>query len=141
VSETIGHVRLVGVVLKWVDSQVSNIPGVCLYCDCPPLRVTEKPSSIDGFYPDVCVLTIPSVLTIIGEAKTLPDLESSRSFRQIVAFLEYLKVQSNPHFVLAVPWQASATARNILRVAKKEAFAEAVKLNVISDLPLNAKSS
>lgn len=138
-SETINHTRLVAVILNWIGPRITAVSGVCLYCDCPPVRVTEKPTPIEGYFPDVCLITVPSVLTILGEAKTLRDLESARSFRQMVAFLRFLRVQPDPLFILATPWQAAATAKNIVRRAKKEADADSIPVEFLSDLSENAQ--
>jgi len=138
VSETISHTRLVEAILNWVDSRLLNIPGVCLYCDCPPVRVTEKPPSIDTYYPDVSVATVPGILTIVGEAKTITDLETARSYRQLVAFLRFLRVQPGPQFVMATPWQAGVTAKNLVRLAKREADAISVPVTFLSDLSTDA---
>jgi hypothetical protein len=133
-SETIGHSRLVGVILKWVETRVHGISGVCVFCDCPSMLVTEKPSAIEGFFPDLCVVTAPALLTILGEAKTLPDLESPRSYRQLVAFLRFLAVRPGPQLVMATPWEALATAKSLVRRAQHEASANLVPVQFLSDL-------
>jgi hypothetical protein len=132
-SETLAHTRLVGVIVNWVQAKYSTTPGFCLFCDCPTVLETEKPSPIEGFFPDVCALTTPSALTILGEAKTLPDLESSRSFQQLVAFLRFLAARPQPSLIIATPWQATATARNIIIHARLESRVKHVQLHFLTD--------
>jgi hypothetical protein len=119
-SETLAHTHLVRIIIDWLSANYPPVPGFCLFCDCPTVVATEKPASIDGFYPDVYVLTTPPILTVIGEAKTLPDLESTRSFNQFLAFLRFLAVRPAPRLVVAVPWQAVATAKNLIKTAQRE---------------------
>ena len=132
-SETLAHTRLVGVIVNWVRVKYSITPGLCLFCDCPTILETEKPSPIEGFFPDVCALTTPPALTILGEAKTLPDLESSRSFQQVVAFLRFLRARPRPSLVIATPWQAMATARSIIALARRESRTKDVQVHFLTD--------
>ena len=132
-SETIDHTRLVGIIITWVKSEYSGIPGFCVFCDCPPVLETEKPSSIEGFYPDVCGAATPPAVTVLGEAKTLPDLESPRSYQQILAFFRFLAARPQPTFVIAVPWFAKTTAKHIINRAKQETHAEGVRVFCLTD--------
>jgi hypothetical protein len=132
-SETILHTRLVAVIVEWVRVQYSAKPGLSLFCDSPTVLLTEKPSPIEGFFPDVYAATTPCTFTLIGEAKTIPDLESARSFNQIVAFLQFLLPRPQPILVMAIPWQATATAKNIVALAKREANAEAVQTHFLTE--------
>jgi hypothetical protein len=132
-SETIVHTRLVAVIVEWTRVQHSAMPGFSLFCDSPTVLVTEKPSAIEGFFPDVYATTTPCTFTLVGEAKTIPDLESARSFNQIVAFLHFLLSRPQPILVMATPWQASATAKNIVALAKREANAGAVQTHFLTE--------
>ena len=132
-SETIAHTRLVAIIVCWVNITYSTTPGLCLFCDSPTVLDSEKPSPIEGFFPDICALSSPPTVTMIGEAKTLPDLESPRSYQQFVAFLRFLAARPAPAFVVATPWQASATARNIVAQAKRESNAKVVPVHFLTD--------
>jgi len=113
-SETVDHVQLVLQIINLINSRYSHLEGLGLFCDCPAVLQTEKPSPIEGYFPDVFGSTSPQTITLIGEAKTLPDLESPRSFKQITAFLRFLKSRPNPNFIFAIPWRAKITATNIV---------------------------
>jgi len=132
-SETIAHTRLVGIIVDWVKSEYSHTPGFCLFCDCPTVLETEKPSPIEGFFPDVCGAATPPAVTVLGEAKTLPDLESPRSYQQIQAFLRFLAARPQPTFVVAVPWSAKTTAKNIIARAKLETDTQSVRVHFLTD--------
>lgn len=132
-SETLEHTRLVSVIVDWVKSEYSDTPGFCLFCDCPAVLPTEKPSPIEGFFPDVCAASTPPAVTIVGEAKTLPDLESARSYEQLLAFLRFLAARPKPVLVVAVPWAAMNTARNIITHAKRATAAECVSVQFLTE--------
>jgi len=133
VSETLEHTLLVGVIVKWITAQHAATPGLCLFCDCPPILNTEKPTSIEGFFPDVCAISTPPAVTLIGEAKTVPDLESVRSYKQFLAFLRFLAARPKPTLVVATPWQATITAKNIITLAQRESRTESVVLRFLND--------
>src|SRR5438093_9754631 len=105
-GETIVHTRLVAVIVNWVRAKYHATPGLCLFCDCPTVHQSEKPYPIEGFFPDVCAISTPPRFTLIGEAKTLPDLESARSYLQLLAFLRFLAARPSPVLVVATPWHA-----------------------------------
>ena len=132
-SETLAHTRLVGVIVRWVQAQYPATPGLCLFCDCPPVLDTEKPSPIEGFFPDVCAISTPPALTLIGEAKTARDLESQRSYKQFLAFLRFLSARPKPTLVVATPWQATTTAKRIITLAQRESRTKAVQLRFLND--------
>ena len=132
-SETLAHTRLVGAIVAWIRLKHASTPGLCLFCDCPTILQTEKPSPIEGYFPDVYAVTAPSTLTILGEAKTVPDLESERSYRQFLAFFRFLEARPQPLLVLATPWQAVATARCVLSQAKRETQSTTVAFRFLTD--------
>lgn len=113
-SETIDHIQLVSRIIDLIRMRYSDVEGLCLFCDCPSILQTEKPYPIDGYFPDVLASTTPQTLTIIGEAKTLPDLDTPHSLRQITAFLRFLRHRPNPLFIFSIPWIAKGTAKGIV---------------------------
>jgi hypothetical protein len=133
VSETIAHTRLVAVIVTWLRAEYSTTSGLCLFCDCPPVVETEKPSPIEGFFPDVCAVTTPPALTLIGEAKAALDLETQRSYKQFLAFLRFLVARPKPTLVVATPWQATAAAKNIVKSAQRQSHTKAVRLRFLND--------
>ena len=78
-SESLAHIRLVAAIVRWVQINHVGVRGFCLYCDAPIVLKTEKPPPIDGYYSDVYAVTTPPAVTVLGEAKTIPDIDSERS--------------------------------------------------------------
>ncbi|MER9946216.1 hypothetical protein NKJ70_30685 [Mesorhizobium sp. M0092] len=74
----------------------------------------NAPPRINGFMPDVFASDLPTTFEVVGEAKTMDDLRTERSRRQIVGFLDHLAVRPNTHFYLYVPPLAQRQARSIL---------------------------
>jgi hypothetical protein len=132
-SETATHVRLVGLIVEWITTQYAGRQGLCVFCDCPPILETEKPSPVDGFFPDVTAATTPPALTLIGEAKTIQDLETPRSYQQVTAFLRFLSARPEAALIMATQWQAAATAKNLVARAVTETNAKAVRLHFLTD--------
>jgi len=132
-SESGTHIRLVRLIVDWIKTRHAATPGLCIFCDCPPVLETEKPTPIEGFFPDVAAATTPPALTLIGEAKTIQDLETPRSYQQLSAFLRFLSVRPEPIFIMATPWQATATAKNLVARAVTETKATGVRLHFLTD--------
>ena len=83
---------------------------------------------IEGHRPDVLAEDTPASFTLIGEAKTADDLETSHSKMQFRAYLAYLKLRPNPHLVVATPWYVVNSARTLLAAAQREMDANLVKI-------------
>jgi hypothetical protein len=132
-SETPTHIRLVGLIVDWINVHHARTPGLCIFCDCPPILETEKPAPIEGFFPDVSAATTPPAVTLIGEAKTIEELETPRSYQQLSAFLRFLSARPKPVLIMATPWQAVATAKNLMARAVQEAKATTVRLHFLTD--------
>ena len=111
-SDSAQHLDLVHSILSFIGE---NFPPAkfAVLCDLP--GSPNKPPRIHGFVPDVFTQDAPRTAVVIGEAKTVADLQTSHSRLQIEAFLRFLAVQDNPTFVLAVPWPAAVMARQIVQ--------------------------
>jgi len=75
----------------------------------------NSPPRINGFTPDLFASDLPATFEILGEAKTMGDLQTDRSHRQIAAFLDYLAVRASSRFYLCVPPLSKVRATSILR--------------------------
>ena len=102
--------------------------------DLPGRVGCEKPPMIGQFKPDVYAIDAPITRTIIGEAKTQGDLETNHTAAQFRSFMNFLRLQPNPVFILAVPWQARVLARTILLAVQQELQASRVQLVVLDDI-------
>jgi hypothetical protein len=128
-SDSAQHLALVNSILALVRRDFSPRKFVVL-SDLP--GSLDKPPRINGFVPDVFAEDAPRTAVVVGEAKTIQDLQTAHSRLQIAAFLRFLAAQQNGIFVLAVPWPAIATARQIVELELKQLEPQNVKV-VISD--------
>ena len=80
---------------------------------------------------------------VIGEAKSLKDLENSHTTAQVTAFLRRCGMVEGSVFILAVPWPVERLARALLTsLQAKEGLSgvDAVVLSEIDGLDTAAKS-
>lgn len=101
-GESALHSRLVERLVVHIRNQHVAPRGLLLLAD-HHTHGMNRPTSIEGYLPDVFASDLPVTFEVIGEAKTPLDLETPRSARQIGAFLDYLALRSNTTFYLSVP--------------------------------------
>jgi hypothetical protein len=112
VSEGSLHARLVQELVTFIRRMPREL-SVPTLVDLPGTDQELKPPTLNGFVPDVYV---PGTSPIIGEAKTLRDLETEHTRLQISAFLESISGSSSPGcLVLAVPLTGVNYAKSIIR--------------------------
>ena len=109
-NESPNHVELVGKLLAWISENYSTTDALCIFRDGSNVAGSDKPPLIGSFFPDILAEDTPPTVTIIGEAKTAADLETSHSEKQFRAFIEYLSFRANPRLVIATPWHVRNTA-------------------------------
>ena len=93
------------------------------FCDGETTRVftdsmssepRTRPPSIAGYVPDAYVALNELRRVVIGEAKSLIDLENSHTEAQVTAFLRRCGMAEGSAFILAVPWPVARLARALL---------------------------
>ena len=133
--ESSKHLDLVQCILSYIQKHYSGVHHLVTLHDLPGFVGCDKPPKIGRFRPDVYAIDAPLTRTIVGEAKTQFDLEADHSKKQLIAFLRYLRFQHNSTLVVAVPWQAKATASSLLNLLAQQAEVEnSVQLVVIDDV-------
>ena len=70
---------------------------------------------LEGYVPDAYVVLNELGRVIIGEAKSMSDLENSHAEAQFKAFLRRCGMTEGSFFVLAVPWPVERFARALLK--------------------------
>jgi hypothetical protein len=117
-GESALHVRLVERLIATITDKHTNRRGIILLADHHAYG-NDRPPQIGGFCPDVFASDVPTTFRVIGEAKTPTDLQSKRSHRQIIAFLDHLSLYPGSTFYLAVPWFSGAKARSIVNSLRR----------------------
>jgi hypothetical protein len=115
VPESRDHLELVQTIVSYVTSAWKTCAAMAILTDLPARPAASRPPRIAGYVPDVYAADVPTTQVIIGEAKTLDDLETEHARRQLWAFLEFLEQQKCGTLIVAVPWQARATAHNMTK--------------------------
>lgn len=130
-NESPSHVELVGKLLAWVLENYGTAEALCIFRDGSDVAATDKPPLIGSFFPDILAEDTPPTLTVIGEAKTAIDLETSHSEKQFRAFIEHLRFRTNPQLVIATPWHVRNTAKAIVSRLSSELSAAHVPVTFI----------
>ncbi len=113
-AESTKHIQLVDCIVKYVHARYTGAQSVVGCHDLPGTIGCDKPPFIGSHRPDVFAVDAPLTTTIVGEAKTQADLETARTYAQLCDFIGFLRLQKNPVFILAVPWQAKARGRCLI---------------------------
>mgnify|MGYP001282625953 CR=1 FL=1 len=121
-GESALHVRLVERLIAHIQDRHPAPRGLLLLADHHAYGA-NRPSTIDGFTPDVFASDLPATFEVIGEAKTPLDLESPRSARQLAVFLDYLALRPNSSFYLAVAPLTAARTWAVLNRIRRPAHA------------------
>src|SRR6266542_6543237 len=126
------HTALVSLLLRFVKERHGSNLGLCVYCDEAAAQRGDKPRPINGFVPDILVVTVPASFTIIGEAKRHRDLDTPHSRSQLRAFLRFLRYTPDPHLMLAVPVAAHAAAYALMQSLQWVEGAANVEIEIIT---------
>jgi hypothetical protein len=113
-GESTLHIRLVESLERQVREHHPAERGLLILVDHDRYG-RDRPHRINGYCPDLFASDLPTTFEVLGEAKTGPDLERSRSHSQIKAFLDYLSLQPVGSLYLCVPPIFVARATEILR--------------------------
>jgi hypothetical protein len=132
-SESSRHILLVSNIVKWVHHTQAT-EDLCILVDEPSRSAANKPPNIGGYQPDVVVKALGRPLMIIGEAKTIQDLETPRSERQLIAYLSHLKTIENPFLVISTTWTVQRTAKSLLCQLRNAGNAAHVPLVFLTQL-------
>ena len=134
-SESNLHAFLVQQLVKWIKVQYLKDLSYIVFVDSKEEQGDCRPPKIGNSVPDVYIPHLENFGPIIGEAKTANDLESPHSIIQLKDFLSGCQVYSTSKLVLAVPWELTRTARNLLKQLKNKLCVEHVTSFVIDKLP------
>ena len=115
VSES--HIKLVNCMKEKIERD-HNLSDLIIYSDNPESAFKDKVPKIGFSYPDIYARSYAPDLTIIGEAKTLNDVENKHSLGQYKHYLEYCSKIENSLLLFAAPWVVAATLKNTIRNLK-----------------------
>ena len=111
------HMSLVNKLHNWtIENYHDYLPA---WIDSPKFRKSMSQISINNYVTDFYARKKNlSNQVILGEAKTPADLDNRHSEEQISSFLKHSSLYQDSIFLLAIPWDYAACARNFLRYLK-----------------------
>lgn len=133
-SESAAHIILVNHLIRWVDANTEWSRRAALLVSLPGTPVASQPPPIGAFIPDMFLKSELAGFAMIGEAKTLRDLEREHSRNQFVAYMQYLATYSSSLLLVAVPWMCAAQARSLLQMLQRRNGLTDVPVKVIDQL-------
>ena len=112
------------VLVKRIITHIREIYGdrrLFILSDLPEENQDNRPPKIVSYFPDVYATNPITDFTIIGEAKTVDDIETSHSVEQVREFVNFLKNQSGDSILLlSVPLEGVIPANRLLNIFKRE---------------------
>ena len=133
-AESEEHSRLVSILHAYIADQYCDGNGERISTDSRGYRRDSRPPNIGGYIPDAYVMLEPWGVVVIGEAKSIKDLENDHTRRQLTAFLRKCSRNSGSALVLAVPWVIAGLARTFLANIKEEHGLSQIDSVVISEI-------
>lgn len=94
---------------------------------------STRPPSIEGYVPDAYVKLNEQGRVVIGEAKSMRDLENAHTDAQVKAFLRRCGMAEGSVFILAVPWPIERLARALLTNFRVREGLPTVEIVVLSE--------
>lgn len=131
-SET--HQRLVQALAEWLTHEFCDGNRSLLLVDEPSALACSRPPVIGGCVPDVYARARSTNPLLIGEAKPARDVETSRTRKQLQAFLTECGRQPNSVLAVAVPWEAERTMKSLLGALKRQMGLPNVSIVVLEKL-------
>ena len=109
------HLNLVTILRRYIAERWCEGDRDRVLCDTDDGATDARPPLIEGFIPDAYVMLNEWGKVVIGEAKSIGDLENLHADSQIAAFLKRCGMVEGSAFILAVPWPIERLARSLLR--------------------------
>ena len=108
------HSTLVAILHSYIANKFCGGQGDQVLTDSITRVSRARPPSIEGYVPDAFVMLDALGRVVIGEAKSMRDLENSHTEAQVAAFLRRCGMSEGSAFILAVPWPVEKLAVALL---------------------------
>lgn len=108
------HSDLVAILHRYIADRFCGGRGERVFTDSINTESSTRPPPIEGYVPDAYVILNERGRVVIGEAKSMRDLENSHTEAQVTAFLRRCGTAEGSALILAVPWPIERLARALL---------------------------
>ena len=105
---------MVSILHTYIADRFSEGQGERVFTDSAINGPSTRPPSIEGYVPDAYIMLNEQGRLVIGEAKSMEDLENAHTEAQITAFLRRCAMAQGSALILAVPWPIERLARALL---------------------------
>ena len=133
-AESEDHSDLVALLHRYISDRFCEGQRSRVITDSIGSEWRTRPPSIAGYVPDAYVMLDDLGRVVIGEAKSIGDLENSHTEAQVTAFLERCGRVEGSAFLLAVPWPVERLARALLTHFQVKEGLTHVETIVLSEL-------
>ena len=128
------HSELVAVLRNYIAKNYCDGEKIRVLTDSMDIKSFTRPPSIAGYIPDAYVSLNMRGGIVIGEAKSMGDLENSHTEAQVAAFLRRCKLVEGSVFILAVPWPIERLARSFVTELQKRESLFDVEAIILSEI-------
>ena len=128
------HIFLVDCLEQYIKSEFDNKQNSIIYVDKPNSLFKDRIPFIGNAIPDLYARCYNPDIVIIGEAKTLNDVENPHSLQQYREYLSFCD-KGNAKLVFAVPWTIVSLLKNTIRILKKKLNINNVDVIYLEQLP------
>ena len=105
---------MVAILHDYIADRFCGGEGERVFTDSVSAESSGRPPPIEGYVPDAYVMLNDMGRVVIGEAKSMGDLENSHTEGQVTAFLRRCGLAEGSVLILAVPWPIERLARALL---------------------------
>ena len=105
---------MIAILHSYIADRFCEGRGERVFTDSVSSESRTRPPSIEGYVPDAYVMLNEQGRVVIGEAKSMGDLENSHTEAQVTAFLRRCGMAEDSVFMLAVPWPVERLARALI---------------------------
>lgn len=128
---------MVAILHRYISGRYCEGQRERVFIDSVGTESRTRPPPIEGYVPDAYVMLNEQGRVVIGEAKSMKDLENPHAEAQVMAFLRRCDTAEGSAFILAVPWPIERLARALLtnfRVREGLRHVETVVLSEVNRL-------
>ena len=128
------HANLVAILHSYIADRFCAGEADRVLTDTVSGQSRMRPPSVAGYIPDAYLMLNDCTGVVIGEAKSMNDLENSHTEAQIAAFMNRCGMMEGSVFILAVPWPIERFARALLRNFRDREGLRQVETIVLSEI-------
>lgn len=125
---------MVAILHSYISDRFCEGRGERVLTDSVDSQSPNRPPPIEGYVPDAYVMLDEQGRVVIGEAKSMGDLENSHTKAQVTAFLRRCGMAEGSALILAVPWPIERLAGALLTYFRAKDGLPQVETVVLSEM-------